>query len=253
MTEHHRNSGITRSNNIDSETTVTGGSPRYSPAETSEVRRGGGFWNRFCLCCGCSCNRGCCCYQNEQTRPCWVHQCHAVTKSIVWRILYIFFSLFLLFGSPIQELTVDVRGDIVFSVVRNIMLAYFLSDMMVRCITDRDYFVCTVRGGSMNPTTLPSAPLSGSPGGGGGARHSMSYMDAKEMHSPCIIGSFLFWCDLISTLAILYDLQYINPNVNGVREVQIELDEDGIPVSDALVVELLGFILPCLTRSSCHD
>jgi hypothetical protein len=159
--------------------------------------------------------------------------------------LYIFFSLFLLFGSSIQDLWMGADGDIVFEVIRNIMLAYFVWDMLIRCLTDKEYFVCTVGGGSasaMTPTAS-GTPLAGSnnAASGGPTRHSMTHFDAKEMHPQFATGSFFFWCDLVSTLAILYDLSYVNKNSNGVQQVQIGLDNDGVPVSEDAGMMCISF------------
>jgi hypothetical protein len=175
------------------------------------------WWNGFTCVCRC--------YQPKNTRPKWLNSFHAFTKSIVWRILYIFFSLFLLFGSPIQDLLAGPDGDIVFEVIRNIMLVYFVLDMLLRCIMDKEYFVCAVSGGgSSSATTTTGRTLP--PG-----FNNNPHLDAREVHLPCSIGSFLFWCDLVSTLAILYDLSYANKNSNGVRQIEIGLDSDGVPVS----------------------
>jgi hypothetical protein len=147
-------------------------------------------------------------------------------------MLYVFFSVFLLFGSALQYLTVDATGDVVFEIIRNIMLVFFVMDMIVRCVTDQDYFVCK----NAFPTKASSSSgmmmISRSHATrGGSVNDSLAYMDDNlKDHEPCAIGSFLFWCDLISTMAILYDLSYINPTATGTRQVDIELNDDGIPV-----------------------
>ncbi|KAL3921868.1 MAG: hypothetical protein SGILL_002519 [Bacillariaceae sp.] len=141
----------------------------------------------------------------------------------MWKILYVFFSLFLLFGPSIQYLVVDEAGDIVFEIVRNVMLAFFIIDMIIRCVTDHDYFVCTLCCGNGAASGIPVQPT-------GGSINSLAYVETKDTE-PFAFGSFLFWCDLVSTLAILYDLSYINPNVHGFNQVEIGLDSDGIPVS----------------------
>jgi hypothetical protein len=214
----------------------------------------GGFWFRMCSC-GCvSCSyrqqtlgglhKGftcfCRCYQPKNLRPRWLNRFHAFTKSIVWRILYIFFSIFLLFGSSIQDLLVGPDIDIAFEVIRNIMLAYFILDMMIRCVTDKEYFVCTVGGeGSESatttiPTTRPSVAGYNN-ATSRSTRYSTAHHDARDMHPSCTVGSFLFWCDVVSTLAILYDLSYVNNNANGLRQVEIGLNSDGVPVSQETI------------------
>jgi hypothetical protein len=128
----------------------------------------------------------------------------------------VFFSLFLLFGPPIQQLAAMEPGDIVFGIIRNAMLGFFIADLIARCFTDKDYFVCSFDGGG-NSNFSPGAAMGGMSG------------DVKGP-IPCEFGSFLFWCDLVSTLAILYDLSYVNPAMYDVKELEIRLDADGIPV-----------------------
>ena len=209
-------------------------------SNNNNYRRNNGCWDRVRFCClspyhsiknyfarfPTSCV--CCCYRHEHNRPGWLNRVYNFTRSPMWKILYVFFSLFLLFGASIQYLAVDATGDIVFEIIRNIMLACFVIDMIIRCMTDHDYFVCTLCG-NHNSTSGMLTP--GPHTTGGGSINSLAYVDSREESETFAIGSFLFWCDLISTMAILFDLSYINPNVSGIAEVDIALDGDGIPVS----------------------
>ncbi|KAG7368758.1 PAS domain containing protein [Nitzschia inconspicua] len=244
MTEHGPNSSSGLTVSVNNTVTAVEGSQQRSPFAAGSH---GGLWNR--LCCGSTCaggcNRqsiskflcanGCCCwYPHENARPTWNSKIYTLSKSTFWRLLYVLFSLFLLFGSPVQAFAVGSTGDTVFAVLRNIMLGYFIMDMFIRCMTNQDYFVCYTRARAaslVTPTVAPPTRSSAVGSGSGGNRHSLSYMDAKETHSPCIIGSFLFWCDLISTVTTLYDLTYVNHNAYGVREVEIGLDDLGRPYS----------------------
>jgi hypothetical protein len=45
------------------------------------------------------------------------------------------------------------------------------------------------------------------------------------------IGSFMFWCDLVSSFAMLYDISYINSTEFETLEIHIKLDKYGVPVS----------------------
>lgn len=157
------------------------------------------------------------CYQPDTNRPRWLNRWYQSSQSTAWKVLYIFFSLFLLFGPPIQALTVDRAGDIVFEVLRNMMLVFFVSDMVLKCLTEKEYFECACgHGKEANGATAAAATV--------GA-------EGKDLGivSCCSFGSFLFWCDLISTFAILFDLSYINPNQIGVREIDIGV-RNGRPV-----------------------
>jgi hypothetical protein len=44
------------------------------------------------------------------------------------------------------------------------------------------------------------------------------------------IGSFLFWCDVVSTACLLYEISYINATQNDIHTIDIHLDMFGIPV-----------------------
>jgi hypothetical protein len=123
----------------------------------------------------------------------------------------IFFSFVVLFGSQIQHLWVAPQGDIVFDVLSTITFAFFVLDMTIRIIAEPNYFHFHVGSSSTNTSS----------GGGVG-----------ESSKDCLVlGSFMFWCDLVSTGVILYDISYINKGHYGIREVDIELNESGAPVS----------------------
>lgn len=45
------------------------------------------------------------------------------------------------------------------------------------------------------------------------------------------IGSFMFWCDLVSSFAMLHDISYINARAFARPGINIKLDNFGVPVS----------------------
>jgi len=49
-------------------------------------------------------------------------------------------------------------------------------------------------------------------------------------------GSFLFWCDLLSTLTLLYNISFINKSEFKIKGIDITLNSIGIPVSLKRVV-----------------
>lgn len=218
------------------------------------------LWNRMVRCChyvarccdgkfrpGSSSNRTggpslSCCYRRESSRSVVLNRLQRFTKSMVWKSLYVAFSLFLIFGPPVQALAADrPASNVVFEVLRNMTLIFFLIDMTVRLMRDKDYFVCNPSCGS----GLGQAVMTGDRGGGG-ARNSSFYgtevKDSASFLSCCDIGSFLFWCDLISTSAILYDLNYINPTLTRIKTMYIILNSEGIPVS------IVWLLLPIFTE-----
>jgi hypothetical protein len=130
----------------------------------------------------------------------------------------IFFSVMVLFGSQIQHLWVAPAGDFAFDVLATITFAFFVLDMTIRIIAEPHYFQVG------SSSTIGGGAYSGSGGGGG------------ESSKDCLVlGSFMFWCDLVSTGVILYDISYINKGHYGVVDVDIQLNESGIPVRSGLV------------------
>ena len=174
---------------------------------------------------GCFCD----CYVNEESRPKLLTVFYnKVTKSIIWRFFHVLFAVFLLFGPAIQCIgDVGKTGDNIFMGLRIAMLLFFIVDMMIRCIAEDGYFVCSLckgrgnnNGAGSNGTANNTSNNSSSNNSGG---------DSKD--SNYAIGSFLFWCDLISTCSILYNLKFINKQMYQVIKKTIVVDF-GIPVSD---------------------
>jgi hypothetical protein len=194
----------------------------------SSVRGGSGccscLWHWICCRCCCTSNNGrnlslsdfsstnnsdrscngffCGCYVNEENRPKWLTIFYNITKTTIWTIIHILFSIILLFGPAVQSLIVDIGdlGDLIFDVLRSLMLVFFLTDMATRCITEYDYFMftlCKRRKDGVSSTSTTAA-----------ARTSNNKGDGLDL--TFAIGSFLFWCDAISTASILYDLSFIN-------------------------------------------
>jgi hypothetical protein len=128
----------------------------------------------------------------------------------------IFFSIVVLFGSQIQHLWMAPAGDIVFDVLSTITFAFFVLDMTIRIIAEPNYFQVGTS------STSGGGAYSGS---GGGGESSMDCL---------VLGSFMFWCDLVSTVVILYDISYINKGHYGVVDVDIQL-KSGVPVRSGLV------------------
>lgn len=149
------------------------------------------------------------CYVKEESRPHWFVLFHTFTKSKIWVIFLTLFSTFLLFGPAVQNLAdVGPTGDHVLFILRIVMLVFFTIDLLVRTVSEEGYFAFILC------PEESEAPGSGS-----------------DSNKPrFLIGSFLFWCDLLSTLSTLYDLKYINNRHFEEILHQIAI-VDGIPVS----------------------
>ena len=99
-----------------------------------------------------------------------------------------------------MNVDIEDRGDLIFDVLRSLMLVFFLTDMTTRCITEYDYFMFTLCKGRKDRLSSTSTTAA--------ARISNNKGDGSDL--TFAIGSFLFWCDAVSTASILYDLSFIN-------------------------------------------
>jgi hypothetical protein len=140
-----------------------------------------------------------------------IYRLHRCIRSRVWKALSIFFSVFLLFGSQIQHLCVPPGIDIVFDILDMITFCFFLVDMGFRTLAEPNYFHFHLCG-----TTRGSGAF--------GAFETTPTTTTTKDSSACEFGSFVFWCDLVSTGVLLYDVSCINANHYDVVKVAIDLD-----------------------------
>jgi hypothetical protein len=125
-------------------------------------------------------------------------------SSRTWHVLLIFFTILLLFGSQFQELWVPKEGDIVFDILFTVALGVFALDMLFRCYTEPQYFELNLCG--------------------------KSFGEAPAAWGSCRLGSFMFWCDLVSSLTLLWDISYVNKILFDEETIDIQLDGFGLPV-----------------------
>jgi hypothetical protein len=135
------------------------------------------------------------------------HACDSLIRSGFWRILIIFCTVLLLFGSPIQFLLVPKEGDPSFVYLYTIALAVFILDMLFNSMVDPEYL------------------------GFGPWRPNRMQQPYQPKFWTWSIGSFMFWCDVVSTAALCYDIEYINRWEYEMMEIELVLDEYGITVS----------------------
>ena len=119
--------------------------------------------------------------------------------SSFWQLLQVVFTVLLLFGSQVQELWTPKEADVVFDVLFSIALGVFLLDMIIRCFLEPQYF-------------------------------EFSTPKSKTAWGSCRLGSFMFWCDLISSMTLLFDISYVNNRWFATEAVTIQLNQKGMPV-----------------------
>lgn len=142
-------------------------------------------------------------------------------ESWVYGVPFLFFTLLLLFGESVQYLWCPKSSDLAFNYLYTIGFAFFGIDVVMRCYVSPAYFVFEFFGldyrFDAQGTRRPRPPPGGLKGGWG--------------ESVIKIGSFMFWCDVISTLTLLYDISWINTGLLERAEVTIPVDVLGVAVS----------------------
>jgi hypothetical protein len=127
---------------------------------------------------------------------------------LAWKGMMTFFSLCLLFGSQIRHLWVPSSVDTACDIFSTITFSFFILDILMRSCVEPHYL-------NLNLWSTDRG----------------QYGDTREKNFTCVLGSFLFWCDLLSTVTLLYDISFINKAQYDVMDIQIELNENGSPVS----------------------
>lgn len=115
-------------------------------------------------------------------------------------------SILLLFGAQLRDLAFPASADLAVDCVFLVVIAFLLVDIVSRCDAEPHYFsfwAC--------PRQNPVGPT------------------GPTTNNHWTMGSFLFWCDVLSTVTLLYDVRLFTER-SGVQEVVIELSDQGIPV-----------------------
>ncbi len=147
---------------------------------------------------------------------------YGIVNHILWKSLIIFFTVVLLLGRPFQFWLIPERGDVFLNYLHLIGFGVFCVDMVFHCYLDAlyypwiDVFYASKR-----------------------RRTSMSPQQQRLLwrYLPCIYpGSFDFWCDLLSTICFLLEVDFIFESRFSVSTIEIELNKDGFPVSGLCAV-----------------
>ena len=136
---------------------------------------------------------------------------YRVLNTSLWKAATSFFTVVLLFGSQIHHLWLPPNADGAMDVLYGVTFLFFMVDMGLRVYAEPNYFqfqfgLCWYH----NNTSFESG--------------------------SCLLGSFMFWCDFISMMTLLYEISKINQGLAETPEVTIDLDDHGRPVSKNLLL-----------------
>lgn len=142
-----------------------------------------------------------------------------VLNSHAWKAVLTVFSAILLFGEQIRELFLPPSADNYVDAVFVLVLVFFSADILMRCDVEDNYFVRCRR-----PTECC--------GGNGNFNNNgnINSNGACRCGCCCSCGSFLFWCDLLSTLTLFYDISWIGVRHFSELSYDISLGNFGVPV-----------------------
>ena len=179
--------------------------------------------------------RTCFCPQIPPAAMDWIN--HRLINTRAWNGFTILFTVVLLFGTQIQDLWCPKSSDVAFDVLFTCSFIFLIFDVFLRSVADPSYFIFTVGRRDFRSLDGESAFIRS---------------DALCGFHTCLqIGSFMFWCDLLSTLSLLWDISYIGGLRTSMVMVDIEIDELGVPVSDgAKKYGALVFFLLCVLTTT---
>lgn len=171
------------------------------------------------LCCGLGkgqalCGRRGWLASNSRT----VLRCRRVIRSGLWKVMMTVFYIFVLFGSQIVRLWAP-HDVVIYNILALVTFSFCLLDIALRIISEPSYFRFGVSFGGFSNSLN---------------RLGFNGLESTNKTSSCALGSFLFWCDLISTGIILYDISWVNPERYRQQSIDILLDSGGFPVSAAV-------------------
>jgi hypothetical protein len=147
------------------------------------------------------------CFSRQRTVSRTSTLCNLLIRSLAWKALMIIFYTFVLFGYPLY-LIVSFE-EALYDRLAMATFIFCAVEMVLRIIAEPKYMLFDI------------TPV-------GSNRFLISGSDTIK---TCAIGSLLFWCDLVSTAAILYHVSWINSEHFRLKIVYIFLNQYGFPVS----------------------
>jgi hypothetical protein len=136
-----------------------------------------------------------------------------IIQSRSWKFILIVFTLLLLFGPQIRDMYISKDGDTAMDVIFMCALVFFTLDILIRIDVEPNYFSFDLfcRRGQRKE---------------GSSDLATGWMGCGSYG----LGSFLFWCDVISTLTLLHEISFINRDHFDEIQINIQLDMFGVPV-----------------------
>jgi hypothetical protein len=174
------------------------------------------------------------------------HGLRKLVQSHMWHGAMMAFAVILLFGDTIRTLFLPPLLDHTIDVVFLVTILFFLLDIGIRCSVEDNYFTAPQfwKRQQSNETLLTpnvrdrirnthrhdnnNNPYSSEPNRTTTTTYSQYCYDV--LHQCLTCGSFLFWCDFSSTMALLFDVTWINRNHYSEIYYPIVLDRYSIPV-----------------------
>lgn len=151
----------------------------------------------------------------------------AYLKSVLdargYKALLIVLTFILLFGAQIRFIFIPAAGDTGCDVVFMAVFCVFWVDVVMRIDAEPNYFHLNICGVTWKRNRRSSS---------GNQQRAQSHAGTASggWCSAFEVGSFLFWCDVVSTLALMQDISFINPDYFSEYSVFIKLDPFGVPV-----------------------
>lgn len=152
-----------------------------------------------------------------------------ILASPYYKALLVVLTIILLFGAQIRFIFIPAAGDAGCDGVFMATFVIFWIDIFMRIDAEPHYFPLNACGVRWHRHTHRV--------GGGGAQNGA----ASTTGFCCTsleIGSFLFWCDALSTLALLQEISFIDTENFAPIWIEITLDSFGVPVRAGAVLAL---------------
>jgi hypothetical protein len=136
-----------------------------------------------------------------------------IIQSRSWKFILVVFTLLLLFGPQIRDMYISKDGDTAMDVIFMCALVFFTLDILIRIDVEPNYFSFDLfcRRGQRKE---------------GSSDLATGWMGCGSYG----LGSFLFWCDVVSTLTLLHEISFINREHFDEIHINIRLDRFGVPV-----------------------